>query len=66
MAEDPIEPNEPDIPNKPPDINLAQIVIAAIIGGVIGYLICHFTPDDSAADELPLETQQSVIGSSQG
>ena len=52
MAEDPIDPKEPDIPNKPPTKNnVGTIILAAIIGGVVGYLICHFVADDNAAKE---------------
>ncbi|GAB4183647.1 MAG: hypothetical protein Tsb002_05950 [Wenzhouxiangellaceae bacterium] len=62
--EEPINPKEPEVPNKPP--NIATIVIAAIIGGVIGYLICHFVADDSAAADLPVACEEVGGGEQAG
>lgn len=50
------ETEEPEV--KP---NMAgPIIIAAVVGGVIGYLICHFTAGNDEA-EIIKETGQTAI-----
>lgn len=43
---------DPDVVVIPPRSLAAVIILAAVVGGVVGYLVCHFfegePPEDSA------------------